>query len=86
VYGHHLTGAAAVLFGYDCSAAGHTDTVTVDAIGCLLLQPASLGRDTDYAFSRNYLFEVGHGLSVRRRLGPWNGRETGRGKSVELLP
>ena len=64
------------VFGYECVGAGHADTMTIDGVGCLLLQPPSLAIDTDYPFSRNYMFVEHHGLSVREEWGRWNGRET----------
>lgn len=61
---------------FDCAGVGHNDTVSVRAIGCLLLAPPSVVVGTSYPFNRTYLPVTFQGLSPRAMEGRHNIRET----------
>jgi hypothetical protein len=57
---------------FGCEGAGHSDTVSVAGVGCLLLAPPSVAFDTSYPFNRTFLPIALQGLSRREPWGRWN--------------
>jgi len=63
---------------YGCEGVGHDDTMVVEGVGCLLLEPPSLAENVSYPFSRSYLFVDIQGLSLREMDGRWNAGSAAR--------
>jgi hypothetical protein len=60
------------LHNFDCLGVGHTDTVAVKGVGCLLLAPPSMVLDTSYPFNQTFLFITFDGMTPREPGGRWN--------------
>jgi hypothetical protein len=65
-----------MLEGYGCEAIGHAETVTIPALGCVLLAPPSMALDTPYRFNETFLFVGLNGLGSREPEGRWNNGST----------
>jgi hypothetical protein len=61
-----------------CFGAGHDKTMTIEGVGCLILEPPSIRLNTVYAFDRMYLPIDLDGLGPREEGGRWNTKTTVR--------
>ena len=56
---------------FSCDGVGHSDTVSVRGVGCLLLAPPSMTLEEPYHFNRTYLF-LTYDRTERDPNGRWN--------------
>ena len=61
---------------YRCEGVGHSDTVSVQGVGCLLLAPPSMTVDVSYPFNRTFLFLQFDRMTSRDPGGRWNTQST----------
>ena len=58
---------------FECDAVGHTNTMTIHGVGCLLFDPPSPELDTSYPFSRTFMFMTSMaGLGPPEPWGRWS--------------
>jgi hypothetical protein len=61
---------------FGCEGVGHGDTVSVQAVGCLLMAPPSMALGTSYPFNQTFLFLTYDHMTPRQAGGRWNTRPT----------
>ncbi len=61
---------------FGCVGAGHTDAVSVEGVGCLLLAPPSMTLGTSYLFNQTFMFLDFDYMTPREAAGRWNTRPT----------
>jgi hypothetical protein len=64
-----------LLQDFGCDGVGHSRTMTIEGVGCLMFDPPSPELDTSYPFNRTFHFVVPvAGIGPRESWGRWNNR------------